>query len=63
MSKKRVKALERKLNPQQAFIQAYLPDWLKPEDYVAPVATPGEKIIKPSGFLAIQPDGSVRWHE
>ena len=57
--KHRLKALEKKLNPAAKTIQAYLPDWLQDSNYKEPVANPGEKIIVPSGFLALDKDGSI----
>ena len=50
-----------RLYPSKEGIQAILPDWLQDDDYIAPVASPDEKIIVPSGYLALQEDGSVKW--
>ena len=61
--KHRLKALEKKMKPPVTGIQAFLPDWLQGDDYKEPVASPGERIIVPSGYLALQSDGTVKWHD
>ena len=58
---KRLKLVERKvLTPDR--LVCILPDWLQPADYVALVASPNEKIIVPRSYMALQKDGSVKWH-
>ena len=61
--KDRMKRIERKHKPVNNTLQAILPEWLQPADYVAFVAGPGERIIKPSGYQALQPDGSIKWQD
>jgi len=55
----RLKALEKKMNPPPNTIQAFLPDWLQEDDYVEPKVT--GKVIQPIGYLALQPDGTVKF--
>ena len=58
MSKKaRLKAIESKNRPLT--LQAKLPTWLQDDSYTEPVAT--GRVIKPSGYLALQKDGSVKF--
>ena len=52
-----------RLYPANESLTALLPDWLQDDDYIAPVASPDEKIIVPSGFLAIQKDGTIKWQD
>ena len=57
----RLKVLEKKMNPPAKTIQAFLPDWLQDADYVEP--EPTGKVIKPMGYLALQPDGTVKYKD
>ncbi|MFC1630712.1 hypothetical protein ACFL2N_02140 [Pseudomonadota bacterium] len=60
MSKKaRLKAIETKNRP--VTLQAKLPTWLQDDSYTEPVAT--GKVITPSGYLTLQKDGSILWHD
>ena len=61
--KDRMKRIERKHKPVNPTLSAILPDWLQPADYVEPVVSPGERVIVPKGYQALQPDGSVKWHD
>ena len=58
--KARLKLVERKLFDDDE-LQAVLPDWLADDYPTCHSGSTGERIIKPSGFLAIQPDGSVKY--
>jgi hypothetical protein len=58
---RRLKLVEKKMQSPDRLV-AILPDWLAsalPSDAHPPKK--GERVIKPSGFLAIQPDGSVKY--
>ena len=60
----RLKALEKKMMPADTTIKAKLPEWLQPGDYVEPVFSGSlGRVIKPKGYLALQPDGTVRYQE
>ena len=59
--KDRLKKLERKINGYDG-LTALLPEWLY--DGNQPAARPGEKIIKPSGYLAFDEiKGEVYFHD
>ena len=60
--KTRLKRVEKEIKPAET-LTAILPSWLQDDSYSEPVAKPGEKIIKPSGFMALQPDGSIKWQD
>ena len=56
---RRLRAVEKKLCPPSIDIHALLLDWLQDENYVEPEFT--GKVIKPRGYLTMQPDGSVKY--
>jgi hypothetical protein len=60
MSKKtRLKAIERKHRP--VTLQAILPSYLQDSSHTEPVAT--NKVIRPSGYLALDKNGEIYFHK
>ena len=57
--KDRLKRAEKAVKPTENTIQAFLPSYLQDDSYIEPVAN--GRVIKPSGYLALQPDGTVKF--
>jgi len=57
--KDRMKRIEKAHKPANNELQALLPDWLQDDSYIEPVAT--GKVIVPHGYMALQPDGTVKF--
>ncbi len=59
--KDRMKRVEQAARTTENTLQAILPSWLQGSEYVEPVRQ--DKVIVPHGYMALQPDGSVKWQE
>ena len=58
--KTRLKRVEKAHKPAET-LTAILPDWLQDDSYTEPVTT--GRVIVPSGYRALQPDGSIKWQD
>ena len=57
--KDRIKRIEKAHKPVNNELQAFLPSYLQDDSYVEPEIT--GRVIVPRGYMALQPDGTVKF--